>query len=107
MASTPLSGPMKYCPVASTKDRPPRRPDSWIHNHHMDRLLQENSDTPGKSERPPSEISNGCTSWLMSTIRASGQMPKMTPFMTPTKWSLVPKSVVKRNDRVSHARLLN
>src|ERR1700686_197252 len=30
----------------------------------------------------------------MSTIRAAGLMVRMTPFMDPTRWSLVPKSEV-------------
>src|SRR5580692_11907087 len=30
----------------------------------------------------------------MSTIRAAGLMFRMTPFIEPTRWSLVPKSVV-------------
>src|SRR5258705_3558215 len=34
-------------------------------------------------------------SWLMSTRRASGQIPRMTPFMMPTQGSRVPKSVVR------------
>src|SRR5581483_10210152 len=32
--------------------------------------------------------------WLMSTRRASGRISRITPFMTPTKWSERPKSVV-------------
>src|SRR5216683_5954900 len=39
-------------------------------------------------------MSNGTTLWLMSTIRAAGLMFRMTPFIAPTRWSLVPKSVV-------------
>src|SRR5579864_8996141 len=30
----------------------------------------------------------------MSTIRAAGLMFRITPFIDPTRWSLVPKSVV-------------
>src|SRR5713226_4224212 len=37
----------------------------------------------------------GGTSWLMSITCASGLIPAMTPFMTPTKGSTVPKSVVR------------
>src|SRR5215471_13715324 len=33
--------------------------------------------------------------WLMSTICACGQIPRITPFMVPTKWSPRPKSVVR------------
>src|ERR1700693_4634758 len=39
-------------------------------------------------------MSKGTTLWLMSTIRAAGLMFRMTPFIAPTRWSLVPKSVV-------------
>src|SRR5579859_3289644 len=33
--------------------------------------------------------------WVRSTISTSGLMFRMTPFMTPTKWSASPKSVVR------------
>lgn len=35
----------------------------------------------------------GSMVWVMSTILASGQIPKMTPFITPTNLSRIPKSV--------------
>src|ERR1700676_4230633 len=44
--------------------------------------------------KAPSVNSKASTSWLMSTIWAPGAMPRMTPFMTPTKWAAWPKSVV-------------
>src|ERR1700692_3027588 len=39
-------------------------------------------------------MSKGTTPWLMSTIRTAGLMFRMAPFIDPTRWSLVPKSVV-------------
>src|SRR5271155_503554 len=43
----------------------------------------------------PSSTSNACTAWQISTICASGTISRMTPFIAPTKWSLLPKSVVR------------
>src|SRR5579872_773490 len=43
----------------------------------------------------PSRISKGRTSCVISTTRARGAIDRITPFMTPTKWSTWPKSVVR------------
>src|SRR4030095_2780602 len=48
---------------------------------------------PSRASWPP-RMSWGPISWVRSTRRASGQMPRMTPFMTPTNGSRTPKSVV-------------
>ncbi len=39
-------------------------------------------------------MSSAPTIWLTSAIWASGQMPQITPFMTPTFPSFMPKSVI-------------
>ena len=45
--------------------------------------------------RAPYRMSKACMEWQISTICASGTISRMTPFMVPTKWSLLPKSVVR------------
>src|SRR3972149_721437 len=50
--------------------------------------------TTASRARAPSTTSWGATSWVRSTRRAPGAIPRITPFMAPTNGSRVPKSVV-------------
>ena len=75
------------------QNRPPGSAYARIHDDHVNRFRRE-IPVSLRNQVGALGISNGCTSWLMSTICASGQMPRITPFITPAKWSFVPKSVV-------------
>src|SRR5262245_59807090 len=50
--------------------------------------------TADSKARPASSTSWGATSWVRSTRWTSRQMPRITPFITPTNGSRRPKSVV-------------
>ncbi len=90
--SSPLSGPTNRCPPASTSSarRSVPTPGSTTAKctvpcgNHFQLWPSRNRAALSPKAGP---------SWLISTTFDLGAIPAMTPFMTPTKWSRVPKSV--------------
>jgi hypothetical protein len=81
-------------PAKMRCDRPAGSAHARIHNCKMDGSSRKERMARQRTI-PPSIIFCGDTSWLISAICAPGQMFQITPFSTPTKPSLVPKSVLR------------
>ena len=90
-ATSPLSGPSRTSPRRSG----PRRA-SLASRRRVHDATWTPTGSPGRtaaSVRAPPSTSNGATSWVMSRIRTSGAIARMTPLQIATHGSRVPKSV--------------
>ena len=82
-------------PLAAAAIGAARRTDAGIDDDDVDRSVRKIPIRRCQERRLLRRMSYERMSCVMSTSCTSGAMPRMTPFMIPTKGSRRPKSVVK------------